>query len=84
MKSGNVKIHTTKPIEKMSLRVDRMKSKIQDIKYNMQPAMAMPSLRALREKLHLVHADTSKGGSEKGKKTVRDVTALKPLDFVVA
>jgi hypothetical protein len=50
-----------------ALRVDRMKSKIQDIKSTMQPAVAVPSLRALREKLHLVHADTTKGGSEKGK-----------------
>ena len=50
-----------------ALRVDRMKSKIQDIKSTMQPAVAVPSLRTLREKIHLVHADTTKGGSEKGK-----------------
>ena len=47
-----------------ALRVDRMKSKIQEVKSNMQPAVAVPSLRTVREKTHLVHADTTKGGLE--------------------
>jgi hypothetical protein len=34
------------------LRVDRIKSKILDVKSTMQLAVAVPSLRALREKQH--------------------------------
>jgi hypothetical protein len=37
------------PMSLRALRVDRMKSRIQNIKSAMQLAMAMPSLRALRE-----------------------------------
>jgi hypothetical protein len=72
------------PMSLRSLRVDRMKSKIQDVKCTMQLAVAVPSLRALRETSQWVHAETAKGKSGKDRREGRFPMSLRAwLDFML-
>ena len=50
-----------------TLRANQFLPKHGDIQCIREYVASRPSLGALREKIHLVHADTTKGGSEKGK-----------------